>query len=370
MKISVVSPRELDATALRRWHCLQQANPLLASPFYSPGFVLAAADVRRDVRVAVIEDEHGVAGFFPFQRQWGAGRPVGDYLSDHHGVIADRSAGWDWLELLRACGLAYWRYDHLCAQQRPPGPVHRGSSPALDLQHGFEAWQAGRLAAGARRLGELPRKARKLAREVGPLRFEANARDPRILDEVIALKSAQCVRTGARDCFAPAWARDLVHRIGATDEPDFGGRLSVLYAGDQLVAAHFGMRSRDVWHWWFPVYSHAHAAWSPGSLLLLRVAEAAAAEGHRVLDLGKGDEPYKASFADAALPLLEGCVAREALATRLRALRKDTGRWLRSSPWAEPLRPVLRHFGRLQATTITAVSDLALLASDLAPCLG
>lgn len=370
MKISVVHPRELDAARLRRWRFLQQANPLLGSPFFSPGFVLAAADVRRDVRVAVLEDEHGVAGFFPFQRRWGAGAPVADYLSDHHGVIAEAGSHWDWLELLRACGLAYWSFDHLCAQQRPPASVLRATSPALDLQHGFDAWHARRLAAGARRLGELPRKARKLAREVGPLRFEANVRDPRMLDEVIALKSAQCLRTGARDCFAPAWARDLVHRICAIDDADFGGRLSVLYAGDQLVAAHFGMRSRDVWHWWFPVYSHAHAAWSPGSLLLLQVAQAAASGGHRLLDLGKGDEPYKASFADTELPLMEGCVAREALATRLRALRKDTGRWLRNSPWAEPLRPVLRHFGRLQAAAAVTAPDLLQLASDLAPCLG
>lgn len=370
MKISVLLPHELDAGTLHRWACLQRANPMLASPFYSPGFVLAAGETRRDVRVAVLEDGHAVAGFFPFQRQWAAGRPVADYLSDHHGVIAAAGTDWDWLELLRSCGLAYWRFDHLCAQQRPPGPVQRGSSPALDLQHGFKAWQAGRIAAGARRLGELPRKARKLAREVGPLRFEANTRDPRVLAHVIASKSAQCVRTGARDCFAPGWTRDLVERIAATDDADFGGRLSALYAGDQLVAAHFGMRSREVWHWWFPVYSHAHAAYSPGSLLLLQVAQAAAAEGHRLLDLGKGDEPYKASFADIALPLMEGCVARDALGTRLRALRKDAGRWLRNSPWAQPLRPVLRHFGRLQATAAIAAPDLLQLASDVAPCLG
>ena len=369
MKISVISPHELDDQALQRWSCLQQANPLLASPFHSTGFVLAAASVRSDVRVAVLEDEHGLSGFFPFQRRWGAGRPVGDYLSDHHGVIAAAGAHWDWLELLRACGLAYWRYDHLCGQQRPPGPVIRGTSPALDLAGGFEAWRDARLAAGARRLGELPRKARKLAREIGPLRFEANVRDPRVLQEVIALKSAQCQLTGARDCFAPQWTRDLVHRIAATDDPGFGGRMSVLYAGDQIVAAHFGMRSREVWHWWFPVYSHAHAPYSPGALLLMHVAEAAAAQGHKLLDLGKGDEAYKASFADTALPLLEGCVAREALATRLRALRKDAGRWMRSSPWAQPLRPVLRHFGRLQAAVAIAVPDLLEVASDLAPAL-
>jgi CelD/BcsL family acetyltransferase involved in cellulose biosynthesis len=367
MKISVLRVAELDPALLRRWDQLQRTNPLLASPYFSPGFTQAAADVLPGVRVAVLEDEHGMSGFFPFQRRWGAGGPVGDYLSDHHGVIAAPGTTWNWLELLRGCGLAYWRFDHLCAQQRPQVAVQRASSPGLDLSGGFEAWRDARVAAGARRLGELPRKARKLAREVGPLRFDAHCKDPRVLDRVIAMKSAQCRRTGARDCFAPAWARSLVQRIAATDDPAFGGRLSTLSAGDQLVAAHFGMRSDRVWHWWFPVYDHAYAAYSPGSLLLLQVAEAAAAQGHRMLDLGKGDEAYKSSFADTSLPVLEGCVAREALATRLRALRKDTGRWLRSSPWAEPLRPVLRHLGRLQAMLAAAVPEMLQFAGDLAP---
>jgi CelD/BcsL family acetyltransferase involved in cellulose biosynthesis len=366
MKISVVSPLELSAAALQRWSELQHANPMLASPFFSPSFARAAALVRGDVRVAVLEDQHAICGFFPFQVRWGAASPVGDYLSDHHGVIAAPGTSWDWLELLRACGLAYWRYDHLCAQQRPPGAVKRDNSPLIDLGSGFGHWLEARKAAGARRVAELPRKARKLAREVGPLRFEAHTTDTRVLDEVIRLKSAQCRRTGQRDCFEPAWARELVHRIHSTDSPTFGGRLSVLYAGDQLVAAHFGMRSRDVWHWWFPVYSHAHSAYSPGALLLMNVAEAAAAQGHTAVDLGKGDEAYKASFADASLPLLEGVVARDVLQTRMRSLRKDVGRWLRSSPWAQPLRPVLRQMGRLHAGAGVAV---ALLGSGLSEAL-
>jgi CelD/BcsL family acetyltransferase involved in cellulose biosynthesis len=366
MKISVIATKELDAGLQQRWSQLQASQPLLASPYFSPEFTLAVGLARPDVRVAVLEDEGQVAGFFPFQQRWGIGHPVGGRLSDHHGVVAEPWFDWNWYELLRACRLGYWQFDHLAASQRPPGCTKRAESPVLDLAHGWDAWRQRLLDGGARRIGELPRKARKLEREVGPLRFEANSRDLQLLATVMRLKSQQCHRTGALDCFAPPWTRALLERIAVTDDAQFGGRLSVLYAGDTLVAAHFGMRSQQVWHWWFPVYSHAHAAYSPGALLLERVAQAAAEGGHAMLDLGKGDEAYKASFADSALPLVEGCVGRVAPVTYLRAARKHMGHWLRTSPAARPVRPLLR---RLRGGSIAAgaVAGLLPLLAGLDP---
>lgn len=348
MKVSVIPPSELDRSLQRRWEELQAGTALLGSPCFSPGFILAAGAARRDVRVAVLEDGGEVVGFFPFQRRWAMGRPAGGRLSDHHGVIAATGLSWDWAQLLRACGLGYWQFDHLPAWQRPPGHHPMAISPGLDLSGGYEAYLQRRIASGARRLAELPRKARKLAREVGPLRFEAHSRQADVLRTVILWKSRQCRRTGASDCFAQKWARELVERVAATDETHFGGRLSALYAGDELVAAHFGMRSRTVWHWWFPVYSHAHAPYSPGALLLVRVAQAAAREGHVLLDLGKGPEAYKSSFADTGQALVEGCIVRPAAVTSLRSARKNLGRWLRHSPLAQPMVPLLRQVGLLR----------------------
>lgn len=343
MKISVIRAAELGPAELARWDALQQDNPSLASPYFSHEFTRAAASARPDVRVAVLEEGGRIVGFFPHQRRWGAGDPVGGRLSDHHGVVAAASTPCDWPRLLKACGLAYWQFHHLAASQRPPVPVVQAPSHGLDLSRGYEAWWRGKLASGSN-LGQLPRKARKLEREVGPLRFEADCRDPRVFEAVIRLKSEQCRRTGQLDFFAWDWTRALVEQVRAIDRPDFAGRVSALYAGDVLVAAHFGMRSRTVWHWWFPVYSQAHQGYSPGALLLLRVAETAAAQGHRLLDLGRGDERYKLSFADCGTPVLEGIVERPALLTAARAAKKRTGQWLRTSPLALPLRPLLRRY--------------------------
>ena len=343
MKVSVIRPHELGPRERMRWRALQLANPGLASPYFSWQFAQAAAAARTDVRVAVLEEDHRVVGFFPFQQRMGAGLPAGGRLSDHHGVIAAPGTQWDWAELLMGCRLSYWQFDHLAAWQRPPVPVSCGSSPGLDLSRGYDAWLRGRLD-GSSSLASLPRKARKLAREVGPLRFELLSRDAAAFDEVIRLKSEQCRRTGQLDFFAWDWTRALVQRLRDIDDEDFGGCLSTLHAGDTLVAAHFGIHTPQVLHWWFPVYSQAHSPFSPGSLLLLEVAREAARSGHGLLDLGKGDERYKQSFADCSWPLLEGFIARRTPVTFARDLKKRLGAWVRTSPLAAPARPLLRHW--------------------------
>lgn len=196
------------------------------------------------------------------------------------------------------------------------------------------------------RVGQLERKARKLEREVGPLRFVAHTGPTGVLERVFALKSAQCRRTGTADVFAPGWTRSLARRLLAVSHDHFGGCLSALYAGERLLAAHLGLRSARVWHWWFPVYEPAFAAYSPGGILLLEVAREAARRGASALDLGKGDDPYKRSFADHEVALAEGCVTRPSAAALLRRLRQGSEAQLRASPIATPLRPLLRAANR------------------------
>lgn len=355
MKISVIHASELDPSKLALWRAMQAGNPALCSPCFSPEFTLAVAAVRTDVRIAVLEADGQCTAFFPFQARWGVGLPVGGGLSDHHGVVCDSRTTWDWCALLKAARLSSWRFDHLPREQAPAGTAGlHALSPALDLSHGFAAYLSTRRAQGVRRIGELDRKGRKLAREVGPLHFEAHTRCPRVLESVLRLKSLQCRCTGVPDFFALPWARALAERIAATQTSHFSGRLSALYAGDTLVAAHLGMRAPGAWHWWFPVYEPAYAPYSPGGLLLLRVAQAAADQGHGMLDLGKGDDAYKQSFADCSLPLAEGWVSRPALTTAWLAASGMAHHWIRTARWVQPLRPLLRRLRRPTARAAQA----------------
>lgn len=344
MKISVVRPSELSAER-PVWRRLQSGAPDLASPYFCPEFSEAVGAVRPGMRVGVLEAGGRIAGFFPFERTWlREGYPAGGKLSDYHGVIAAPETRWNAGDLLRACGLVSWRFDHLPATQAPFAAyaTQEALSPALDLSQGFEAYRQQRRQEGSLRFAQLERKARKMARELGPLRFEADAREPGVFERVVAWKSAQCRRTGSVDFFALRWTRTLVERIAAARGSSFGGVLSALYAGDVLVAAHLGMRSERAWHWWFPVYNRAFARYSPGGILLLRVAEAAAKSGASVLDLGKGRDIYKESFATCGVALREGCATQGGLVPQLRRLGERGEQALRGAHWIRPLRPALR----------------------------
>jgi CelD/BcsL family acetyltransferase involved in cellulose biosynthesis len=336
MKLTLLLARDLGSDDAARWRALQLSSPALGSPCYSPGFLAAVDAVCDDVRVVVAEADGGIVGYFPFERRLAHGRPIGGHLSDHHGVVCAPTTTWSWPALLRAGRIGWFAYDHLPAAQAAPTDAP-ASSPGIDLSRGFAAWKQAR----GRRVAELDRKARKLAREVGQLRFVARSRDRAVLDDVLQKKTAQCARTGIADVFRERWARRLIHRVHDADDVDFGGCLSVLYAGDHVVAAHFGMRSSQVWHWWLPVYDHDHARFSPGALLLLSVAAAAADDGAALLDLGKGDDPYKKSFADVATPLAEGVALPEALRP-VHAARGRGEQWLRASPIFPALRGVKR----------------------------
>ncbi|SDZ75160.1 GNAT family N-acetyltransferase [Microbulbifer marinus] len=345
MKYSLIEVADLTAEHRETWRTLQRSTACLRSPYFCLEFTLAAAAVRNDVRVVVLEEGAEAVGFFPFQRgRFGGGRPVGGALSDYHGVIVAPGAIWDVETLLRSCGLAYWEFDHLIAEQAPLDQYHSrwALSPALDLSQGFGAYRARRRAAGAGRFFQLERKARKLAREVGPLRFVAHTHDREILQQVFQWKSEQCRRSGVVDFFEHEWARALVEQLWTTETGYFSGRLSALYAGEKLVAAHMGMCSGSVWHWWFPGYDRSFGKYSPGGILLCKVAEEAAAQGLQQLDLGKGDDPYKNSFADCANPVAEGCAWRPSAGNAFRRLANGSENLLRQSRLIEPVRPILR----------------------------
>lgn len=345
MKITVVPARELDTAARERWLGLQRSNPALASPFFCPEFTLAVDAARGGVRVAILEEDNRIVGFFPFESRWSIGAPVGRMMSDHHGVVCAPGTRWHWPELLRAARLSCWRFYHLCADQAPATGVQRTHSPALDLSRGFAAYKAGRLAAHTNQIRNDERKLRKLEREIGPVRYVDNDRDPAVFQAVLRLKSDQYRRTGAVDVLQLAWVRELLDRIRQTDGPHFGGRVAALYAGDRLVAANLGMRSEAAWHGWLPVYEPSMAKYSPGVQLLLLIAADAAAQRQKLLDLGCGDEHYKQVFADHSIPIAEGAFIRATVAASFTMVAYRSSRWLLARPFGSRIKPLVQRAG-------------------------
>lgn len=328
VRYHLVGAHELDEGAIAAWRAAQSATEVFAGPYFCPEFTRAVAEVRKDVRVVAIENDGRLVGFFPHQRSLlGFGRPVGGPLSDYHGVIALPEAEWEIEPIMRAARLSVWAFDHLVGDRGRFGPYVSGSaiSPQINLQQGYEQYAATRRAAGSEYLPKtqaLARKARKCAREHGPIEFTLHDADPAAIEALFRWKGEQYRRSGIVNGFAYSWTRELLRRICAQQDESFAGLCSTLRVGGQLAAVHVGMRSRTVLHYWFPAYDTKFAKFSLGILLLFRMAQAVSPCGIRVIDLGKGDEPYKEWLMNGSAKLLEGCVELPSLLGLARNVRR------------------------------------------------
>jgi len=341
MRITVVPGQLLTSHHMELWARLVEEEPGLISPFLRPDFTVAAAAVRDDVYVAVLEESGNTVGFFPHQRgRFLIGYPVGAPLNDLQAVIAAPGIQWDAADLIRACGLTAWKFTRLIASQKSFERFHlrRSISAYIDLSAGYDAYASEKRRAGVdvRHVSQLARKARKLEREVGPLRFEMHTADRGVLEALMKWKLLRYAPRGYRDVLAIPWARRFLERIHETQTPGFSGVLSALYVGDELVAAHMGMRSRDVAYYWFPAFNPSFARFSPGLMLLLHTAQHATGSGLRAIELGGGEYPYKNTFMNASIAVAEGTVDRFPLISRARKFRRSTEDVIRASSLLHP----------------------------------
>ncbi len=330
VRASIARPGELGGPELDAWRAMQAALPELGNAFLAPAFARAVDRVRADVRVGVLSDGADLVGFLPFHRgPMRRGRALGTGFVDRQALVAGGPLGPLGItppDVIRACGLDVWEFDHLVAAERwplgAPG-AHRLASPVMDLAAGFGAYLDGRRTVAGGTIASVLRKRRKLQREHGPVQVVVGADDHGALALLERWKSAQYRRTARRDRFAQPWLAALVDDLFSTDEPGCCGMLSLLLAGDRPVAGVFGLYGDGTLSSWFPAYDPAYAAYSPGMVLFLGLAEAAAGAGIDRIDLGKGDEAYKAVLADASVEVAEGTVERRsasAMALRLQRL--------------------------------------------------
>ena len=335
----MAGPGEIGEGERKRWRELRAASNAPRNPFMEPEFTDAVGHVRPRARVAVVYDGLEPAGFLPYERgPLGQGRAIGLGVSDAQGAILRPGLVLETGELLRACSVSSFAFDNLEADQelfvRYAAEEH--ATYVIDVEKGFETYESVLRAQSPKFLKTTLAKERRLGRQVGELRFVFDERDPAALRTLMEWKSAQYRRTGRRDRFAQEWISRLVARLAQTRAPDCSGTLSVLYAGGRPVAAHFGLRSASVLACWFPAYDPDFARYSPGLVLHLRMAEAAAAGGIGMLDLGRGPAEYKDALKTGELPVYEGAVTRPGVGTALHWLSREPARrahsFVRSRP--------------------------------------
>ncbi|MCX4823584.1 GNAT family N-acetyltransferase [Streptomyces sp. NBC_01142] len=352
----VVKPDELGEGEIEAWRELRAKTGAPANPFMEPEFTLTVGRVRPAARVAVLWEDGEPAGFFPYERgPLGHGRAIGMGVSDCQGAVLRAGLTITPHELLRACALSTWEFDNLEAGQAVfrPDSAEEFGSPVIDIGAGYAAYEAVLRTQSPKFLRTTLAKERKLGRQAGQVRFVFDERDPAALRTLMEWKSAQYRRTGRRDRFAKEWISTLVRRLHVTRTSGCSGVLSVLYAADKPVAAHFGLRSRTVLSCWFPAYDPEFATYSPGLILHLRMAEAAAGEGIGMLDLGRGAAEYKDALKTGELRVHEGSSVRPGARAALYWLSREPARrahsFVRSRPrLAGYAQKTLNQVGRLR----------------------
>ena len=347
MKISVLPANELDATLIARWKHIQTHDDTLRSPYYSPGFTQLVAASGQNVQVAVIESAGLIEGFFPFQKlSYGRLVPVGNGLNDYHGMIASPGLAVDAATLMKACKGHYFGFNHLPLTQTVFAPFVRmhSVSPVLELAGGWDAYVQRLCAVQNTRspgiLSTVKSSFKRIERDIGPVRFEMHESSPQVLAQLMRLKSEQRARTvGLKDDpFALPWVQHMMRQGLELQDINFRAEMCAMYAGDKLVSIHYGIRSDQTLHWWFPVFDPEYSYYQPGLILLKKAAETGDQQGLTLIDLGRGDAHYKMRFKTAQIALGEGAVSRPALLAKANMGAKLVKQAIKANPKVVQLR--------------------------------
>jgi CelD/BcsL family acetyltransferase involved in cellulose biosynthesis len=347
----IVEMDELGGAHIERWLDLRASNSALDSPYFHPAFAAAVASTRPGVKVIVGETADGsVSSFLPVQFDKRTCRPAGWPGADFQGPICAPDVDFDITAALRTCRMASYEFDHLLDGLPGFEPWIFGRQPSrnVDVSGGLDGYLSRANGTGKRRIRDAARLARKAEREHGPVRVIAESTDSSVLDAVISLKRSQYHATGARDYFADAEHVELMHRLLASGNgSDFGGLLSAVYAGDHLIAAHFGLRAGPVLHWWFPVYDPEFSRLDPGWMQVRGIIDAAPELGIERIDLGRGEEgDWKRWLGTGHQLVCQGAVIPNRLRSRTASARRRFTQAAKSSPAAPAMRSVVRYARR------------------------
>lgn len=296
-KIGALSQQEIAL-----WIQIQSRNHHLRSPFFSYAFSACVAAANPRARVCLLYQGTELKGFFPFQfshsvaRYLGAGERIGGSLSDFSGLLLDSQHSISTVDLLRCAGLHHFIVSHLEARQIEHGLVteQKHDGYRIRFDEGAEKYWSTVRDKHKDKYKNLLNRERKLERDYPDLRFVFHEPEQvPALKLLLAEKRAQYARTKVGDALSETWMRNCLHILARQNDDACMPVMTSLYLNGDWAACHFGLRSADVLHYWFPVYNPAYANLSPGLVLLRKVINEGDRHGIKEVDLGEGDAPYK-----------------------------------------------------------------------------
>ncbi|WP_052031914.1 GNAT family N-acetyltransferase [Novipirellula maiorica] len=335
----------LNQADFQGWERLRRIRPDYASPFFSPSFIEAVDTARGgDVEIARIRRGGELVGLWPFHRINRIAWPVGRCFNDAHNIISANTPPIDWRWLLKELNLKAFHFHSMVGPAE--GLAEHDCFETIDafsLQLGDDSSAAMcRLEQVHTTLKKQHQKTRKMARELGEISLELDCRDADLLDRTIAMKREQYLRTKPLDVFAPRWPHTMLHQLFEKPRSGAYGMLSVLRAGEHLVAAHYGIREDGLLHYWIPVYDPRFAVYSPGTALFKHIVQNATQHGIRTIDMGYGEPTYKRKQTDTQSSVLYGVTSGSAPYHAWHRLQHQTHQLARHMPFKQQVKRWVR----------------------------
>ncbi|SDM44279.1 GNAT family N-acetyltransferase [Maricaulis salignorans] len=316
------------------WRGMRAENPTLASPYFALEFADLIADRRPDAQALVLTRKGRTVGFLPMQlSSLGVARPLGGPLGDHHALITEDDSLDLGAALQNSPVSVYCFHGALVSQPTFTDEASQiEPSWTVDLSQGCDQWLEGRRLADAKAMRNIRARQRKLAESGLEVTYRFDDRRPEALAASFANKREQYRRTNAFDVFIAKWARDLINDLFEHQTPQLSGCLSTLEINGQLAAAHFGMRSESVLHYWFPVYWPEYSRFGPGLQLFIEMAREMTTTGIDSIHLGPGDMDFKRKLANASFDIAGGRIERPSMAASLIAAGASMDAFARKLP--------------------------------------
>ena len=341
----IIVARDLDQVLYDKWLNFFECNPDLDSPYFHPEFTKCVANVRNDIEIAVFRDgDENITGFFPFQRvSDGFGQAIGGRMNDFAGIISRNQLTSNPKWLLDQLDLNRFDFHALVTQDQSLAPYVFEQLPSyyIDLSGEWSDYLSF-VRKNSSTIKRLPQKIRALRRDVGDLSFEFESKDVNALEQLIELKRNKFINTNTFDILSVDWAANLLRQVHGSNRDGFRGILSVLRAGDNLVAAHFGMISGNVLHYWFPVYAPQYAKYSPGLQLMLETCKTAHRFGIKKIDMSYGESSFKDKFCNQTSSVNYGSIMFNPVKHYLAKQRYFTRLRLKQIPMKDTLKVLLR----------------------------
>jgi CelD/BcsL family acetyltransferase involved in cellulose biosynthesis len=318
--VDLYRPADLPLLDAAAWRDIQNTTRAFANPLFSQGYVAAVAAVRDDVQVAVYRRTGVAIAFLAFhKRPGGLARPIGAPFSDYQGIVSKGPIGFTGARALALAGLGAIRFNGLVDPFGLFAGVASGVQEAfaIELASGAEDYLEAVRAASPKKFKNYRRLEHRLEREVGPLSLVGEDRSQEAFEAVLAWKSEQFVRTGIQDVLRPVWVRRMMQSLFETSQGEVTGLMVSLYAGQTLVAGHFGIRQGAVFHPWIASANPDFASVSPGQMFLGHAIAAMPRLGLEVYDLGPGHDHYKRPYASLRREIGVGLAVAEGARGRM-----------------------------------------------------